>query len=294
MVVDGPDVDLTLGLLWFERNEDFVFDMKNEVLKTWKKCKSPVEVRLRCPGRPRFRVRDGMETGRVCVNAPVSTDSYEAESAKSPKWALAYPESAGSGTEMAGCDVAVTRENETAEMGTVDKPAERGGTDVSESSGQENECNGMSHGCLREDDLENCEPDYNSMKRRCPTAMGQNEKSVDEHSEENAVVIGEVTSGKMIEVGASTRGIGLFPRLFPILSRPITFLLSHTNGNRSVFTMLGRERRDVTIATGGIENDTKGSFDGSDDDELSFDEDETADGFLSSEDKVLCERTDDE
>ena len=34
--------------------------------------------------------------------------------------------------------------------------------------------------------------------------------------------------------------------------------------------------------------DTKGSFDGSDDDELSFDEDETADGFLSSGDNAAA------
>ena len=33
-------------------------------------------------------------------------------------------------------------------------------------------------------------------------------KSVDEHSEEKAVVKGEVTSGKLIEVGESMRGIG--------------------------------------------------------------------------------------
>ena len=48
--------------------------------------------------------------------------------------------------------------------------------------------------------------------------------------------------------------------------------------------MVGRERRDVTIAPGGNENDTKSSFDGSDDDGLSFDEDETAAAFLSSGD----------
>ena len=37
--------------------------------------------------------------------------------------------------------------------------------------------------------------------------------------------------------------------------------------------MVGRERREVTIAPGGNENNTKGSSDGTDDDELSFDED---------------------
>ena len=78
LVVDGLDDDLTLGLVWYERNKEFVFDMKNEVLKTGKKCSIPIEVKLRCPGRPRFRVRDGMETGRVCVNAAVTTDSCEA------------------------------------------------------------------------------------------------------------------------------------------------------------------------------------------------------------------------
>ena len=132
------------------------------------------------------------------------------------------------------------------------------------------------------------------MERVCPTEMGQNEKSVDEHSEENAVVIGEVTSGKMIEVGESTRGIGLFPRFFPMLSRPITFLLSHKNGTRSVLAMVGRGRREVTIAPGGNDEKTKRSLDGTDDDELSFDEDETADGFLRSGDNAICGRTDDD
>ena len=155
LVIDGLDVDLTLGLVWYERNEDFVFDMKNEVLKTGKKWSSPMDFRFRCPGRPRFWVRDEMETGRVCVNAAVTTDSCEADSAKTPKWALAYPESARSGTKMAGCDVTVTRENQTGEAETVDGAAERACTEDSESSGQENECQGMSHGCLREDDLEN-------------------------------------------------------------------------------------------------------------------------------------------
>ena len=144
----------------------------------------------------------------------------------------------------------------------------------------------MGHGSLREGDLGNCEPDYNSMERVCPTEMGLNEKSVDEHSEESVVVIGEVTNGKIIEMGESTRGIGLLPRFFPILSRPITFLLSHTNGTRSVLAMVGRERREVKIAPGGNENNTKGSLDGTDDDELSFDEDETADGFLRSGDNA--------
>ena len=66
------DVDLTLGLVWYVLNEYFVFDVKNEVLKTGAKCSSPVEVGFRCPGRPRLRVRDGMETGRKCVNAAVT------------------------------------------------------------------------------------------------------------------------------------------------------------------------------------------------------------------------------
>ena len=65
----------------------------------------------------------------------------------------------------------------------------------------------MSHGSLREVYLENCQPDDNSIERVCPTKMGHNQKSVDEHSEENAVVASEVTSGKKIEVGESTHGI---------------------------------------------------------------------------------------
>ena len=147
----------------------------------------------------------------------------------------------------------MTRENQTAEKGTVHDAAERDGSEVSESSGRENALKGMGHGPLREGDLENCEPDENSMELACPTEMGYNVKWVDEHSEENVVVIGEVTSGKMIEVEESMRGIGLFPRFFPILSRPITDWLSQRYDPRSVFTMCGRERRDVTIAPGGNE-----------------------------------------
>ena len=60
----------------------------------------------------------------------------------------------------------------------------------------------------------NCEPDDNSMERVCPTEMGQNEKSVDEHSEENAVIIGEVTSGKMIEAGSQRVELDYFPVSF--------------------------------------------------------------------------------
>ena len=259
LVVDGLDVDLTLGLVWFEQNEGFAFDTRNEVLKTGTKCSSPIQVRFRCPGRPRFRVRRGMDSGRVCAKAAATTDSCDT--------VLVYHEGAGPGTEQT-------------------EVIERVEIEVSESSGQENECKGMSHGSLGEGDPGKCEPDDNSMERVYPTEMGQNEKSVDEHSEENAVVIGEVTSGKMIEVGESTRGIGLFPRLFPILSRPITFLLSHTNGTRSVLAMVGRGRREVTIAPGGKDEKTKGSSDGTDDDELSFNEDKTADGFLRSGDNA--------
>ena len=46
LVVDGLEVDLTLGLVWYERNEDFVFDRKNKVLKTGKKCSSLIEVQM--------------------------------------------------------------------------------------------------------------------------------------------------------------------------------------------------------------------------------------------------------
>ena len=52
--------------------------------------------------------------------------------------------------------------------------------------------------------------------------------------------------------------------------------------------MVGRERKDVTTAPSGNENNTKSSFDGSDDGELSFDEDETADGFPSSGDNAAA------
>ena len=58
------------------------------------------------------------------------TDSCEAESAKPLKWALAYPESAGSGTKMPGCDVAVTRKNQAGCAVTFDDAAERVGTEV--------------------------------------------------------------------------------------------------------------------------------------------------------------------
>ena len=56
MVVDGLDIDLLLGLVWYERYEDFVFDMKNDVLKTGLKRSSPIQARFRCSGRPRLRV----------------------------------------------------------------------------------------------------------------------------------------------------------------------------------------------------------------------------------------------
>ena len=52
--------------------------------------------------------------------------------------------------------------------------------------------------------------------------------------------------------------------------------------------MVGRERKNETISPGENENDTKCSSDGSDDDELSFDEDETVDGFLSSGDNACA------
>ena len=217
--------------------------MRNEVLKTGTKCSSPIQVRFRCPGRPRFRVRNGMDSGRVCANAAATTDSCDT--------VLVYHEGAGSGTEMTQIRIG--------ESAMADDVTERVDIEVSESSGQENECKGMSHGSLREGDLGNCEPDDNSRERVCPTENGKNYKSVDEHSEEHAVVIGEVTSGKMIEVGESTRGIGLFPRFIPILSRPITFLLSHTNGTRSILAMVGRGRREVSIAPGGNDEKTKGS-----------------------------------
>ena len=85
----------------------------------------------------------------------------------------------------------------------------------------------MSQGSLREGDLESCEPDDNSMECFCPTEMGNNEKLVDEHSEENAVALGEVTIAKTIEVGDSTRGNGLFPRFIPISSSPITSFVAY-------------------------------------------------------------------
>ena len=84
------------------------------------------------------------------------------------------------------------------------------------------------------------------------------------------------------------RGNGLFPRFLPILSRPIKSLLSHRYDTRSDLTMVGQEIKNETIVLGGNENDTKGSFDGSDDDELNLDEDEAADGFLSSRDNAAA------
>ena len=44
-----------------------------------------------------------MDSGRICVNAAVTTESCET--------VLSYHKGASFGTEMAGCDVAVTREN---------------------------------------------------------------------------------------------------------------------------------------------------------------------------------------
>ena len=65
--------------------------MRKEVLKTGTKFSSLNQVRFRCPGRPRFRVRHGMDSGRECVNAAATTDSCDK--------VLFYHEGAGSGTE---------------------------------------------------------------------------------------------------------------------------------------------------------------------------------------------------
>ena len=122
LVVDGLDVDLTLGLVWYEQNEDFVFDMRSEVLKTGTKCSIRIQVRFRCPGKPRFRVRHGMDSGRVCINAAATTDSCVT--------VLVYHEGAGSGTEMT--------EIRIGKSAMVDDVTERVDIEVSESSGQEN------------------------------------------------------------------------------------------------------------------------------------------------------------
>ena len=195
LVVDRLDVDLTLGLVRYEENEDFVFDIRNEVLKTGTKCSSPIEVRFRCPGRPRIRVRRGADLGRVCVKAAATTDSCDT--------VLVYHEGAGSGTELTGIEIS--------ESMMVKDVTERVDIEISECSGQENECKGSSYDSLRGNYGENCETNDNSMGRVCPTEVGNNEKSVDEHSEEIAVALGEVTSGKKIEVRESTCGIGMFP-----------------------------------------------------------------------------------
>ena len=84
----------------------------------------------------------------------------------------------------------------------------------------------------------------------------------------------------------STCGIELFPSSLSVLSRPLASLLSNRYDTRSVFTMVGRETRNITIAQGGNENKWKETLDGIDDDELSFDEDETSDGFPSSGDNA--------
>ena len=122
-VGDGLDIDLTLGLVWYEQNENFVFDMRNEVLKTGTKCSSPIQVRFRCPGRPRFRVRHVMDSGRECVNAAATTDSCDT--------VLVYHEGAGSGTEMTEIGIG--------ESAMVDDVAERVDIEIFESRNQENE-----------------------------------------------------------------------------------------------------------------------------------------------------------
>ena len=168
----------------------------------------------------------------------------------------------------------------------VEDVTERVNVENSENIVRENECKGRSYNFLIENDGENCETNDNSMKRVCPTEMGNNEKSVDEHCEENAVALGKVTSGKTIEVRESTCGIGSLPHFLPILSRLTTSLLSHRYDTRSVITMLRRERKDVMIAPGGNENNIKGSFGESGDNELSFGEEETAASSSSSEDNA--------
>ena len=74
-----------------------------------------------------------MDSGRVCVNAAATTDSCDT--------VLVYHEGAGSGTELTGIGIG--------ESAMVDDVTERGDIEVSESSGQENQCKGMSHGSVR-------------------------------------------------------------------------------------------------------------------------------------------------
>ena len=50
----------------------------------------------------------------------------------------------------------------------------------------------MSYGSLREDVGRRYETDDNSMVRVCSTELGHNEKLIDKHSEENAVVMSDV------------------------------------------------------------------------------------------------------
>ena len=97
-MVDGLEVDLTLGLVWCERSADFVFDMKNEVLKIETKCRSPIEVNF---SRPEYR-NFGCDMGRIQAE-------YASMQLRLQTPVLAYNEGAGSGTEMTRCDIAVTR-----------------------------------------------------------------------------------------------------------------------------------------------------------------------------------------
>ena len=73
-----------------------------------------------------------MDSGRVCANAAATTDSCDT--------VLVYHEGAGSGIEMTEISIG--------ETAMVDDVTEQVDIEVSESSGQENDCKGLSHGSL--------------------------------------------------------------------------------------------------------------------------------------------------
>ena len=93
-------------------------DMETEVLKSWPKCGSSIEVMLKSLGRLRFRLRSGMYASRICVVAAATTVFCEAVSAKPPKRKFCHK----TGSEKQGCkavlvfDVAERIDDEVSEV----------------------------------------------------------------------------------------------------------------------------------------------------------------------------------
>ena len=64
LMVKAQDVDLTLGLICYERNKSFVLDTREETLKPDAECNSSSRVEVKRRARPGLQVRSGKETSK--------------------------------------------------------------------------------------------------------------------------------------------------------------------------------------------------------------------------------------